>query len=517
MATDADGWPRITRINDGRLSSGRFPPSADPPKAGHPIACLLADYVLLWLKQYADHRRPPSLRPDCIGTSRGKHIPTMRVIADLHIHSRFSRACSKELTLPNIATWCAKKGIDLVATGDFTHPQWRKEIGEYLVECADGIFALKDIKTRGLENANRSSSIVPPSSCSFVLGTELSCIYKKDGKVRRVHHIILAPSLAAVDRIIAALELRGCNLHSDGRPILGLSSEALLTMCLEADPRTLLIPAHAWTPWFAIFGSESGFDSIKECFGDLTPHITAIETGLSSDPAMNWRLSQLDRVALTSSSDAHSLPNLGREATVFEIPELTFDSIVTAIRASAPAVYDSTSPRRIIETIEFFPEEGKYHIDGHRACGVRFSPLETKQHHGICPQCAKPLTVGVLHRVDKLADRAEGFIPPCAPSVRRIVPLAEIIAEAFDVASVTKRVQEQYDRLITNLGNEFFVLLDASLDAIMRASSDVVAEAVRRVRAGELVIAPGYDGEFGTVRIFSEDRPRPIAMQRALF
>lgn len=432
----------------------------------------------------------------------------MRIIADLHIHSRFSRACSKELTLPTIASWCTVKGIDLVATGDLTHPQWRQGIGEQLEECAEGIFALRD-------------EWRPPKiewgSPKFVLGTELSCIYKHDGTTRRVHHLVFAPSLAAVDRIIAALTARGCNLRADGRPILGLSSHDLLTLCLEADERTLMIPAHAWTPWFAVFGSESGYDALEECFGDLTPHIAAVETGLSSDPSMNWRCAMLDRVALLSSSDAHSLPNLGREATVLEVEAFDFDHLAAAIRASAPERYDPRAPDRIIETIEFFPEEGKYHYDGHRACNVRCTPSETRRHRGVCPQCAKPMTVGVMHRVDKLADRTDGYTPLHAPSFRRIVPLQETIAEAFGVASATKRVREQYARLTAEVGSEFHVLLDAPFDAIGHAAPVEVVEAIRRVRAGELDILPGYDGEYGTVHIFSDARPRPIATQHALF
>jgi len=429
----------------------------------------------------------------------------MRVVADLHIHSRFSRACSKELTLPNIAATCAVKGVDLVATGDFTHPQWRREIGEQLRENAPGIFTLE--------------CPIPNTQCpnrtNFILGTELSCIYKHDGKTRRVHHVILAPSLAAVDRVIAALESRGCNLRADGRPILGLSSHDLLTICLDADPRTLCIPAHAWTPWFAVFGSESGYDALEECFGDLTTHIPAIETGLSSDPPMNWRIAALDRVALTSSSDAHSLPKIGREATVLELEQLTFDAVASALRASAPARYNLAASDRIVETIEFFPEEGKYHYDGHRLCGVRCAPSETKRRGGICPQCAKPMTVGVVHRVDKLADRADGYTPN-APIFRCIVPLQEVIAEAFGVVSATKRVREQYDHLTRAVGNEFHILLDADLDVIARAAPAEVVEAIRRVRAGELDITPGYDGEYGTVHVFSEDRPRPMVRQHAL-
>ena len=437
----------------------------------------------------------------------------MRVIADLHIHSRFSRACSKELTLPNIAAWCARKGIEVVATGDFTHPKWRQEIGEQLGENAPGIFELREPTPSRSPSFGRGRN----DGTKFVLGTELSCIYKKDGKVRRVHLLVLAPSLAAVDRIIAALTARGCNLRADGRPILGVTSEDLLKICLEADPRTLLIPAHAWTPWFAVFGSQSGFDSLEECFGDLAPHIPAIETGLSSDPEMNWRISGLDRVALVSCSDAHSLPNLGREATVLELETLTFDAIASALRASAPAVYDRTAPNRIIETIEFFPEEGKYYVDGHRACKVRCTPSETKRYRGICPQCAKPLTIGVLARVDKLSDRNEALVPPQVPAFRRIVPLEAIIAEAFGVVSVTKRVRAEYERMTSVIGSEFFLLLDASLDVIARTTTPEIVEAIRRVRAGDLAIDPGYDGEYGTVRIFTPEHPRPVAAQHALF
>ncbi|MFH1099000.1 MAG: endonuclease Q family protein [Candidatus Uhrbacteria bacterium] len=441
----------------------------------------------------------------------------MRIIADLHIHSRFSRACSKEITLPNIAATCARKGIDLVVTGDFTHPAWRKEIGEELIENAPGIFECRTpqqtlrVAAGQAPNAERRTP-----ETKFILGTELSCIYKHDGAVRRVHHVILAPSLTAVDRLIASFEHRDLNLRSDGRPILGLSSRELLSICLEADERMLLIPAHAWTPWFAIFGSESGYDSIAACFGDLASHITAIETGLSSDPKMNRRLSVLDSVALVSSSDAHSLDKLGREATVFDLDVLTFDAITAAIRASAPVRYDKRASGHIIETIEFFPEEGKYHYDGHRTCEVRFSPLETKRHRGICPQCAKPLTVGVMHRVDKLADRSDDFQHTNVPSFRSVVPLAEIIAEAFGVKSATKRVCELRERLTRDVGNELHVVIDAPLDMIARVAPIEVVEAIRRTRAGDLEVLPGYDGEYGTVRIFTDARPRPIARQSTL-
>ncbi|MBI4434091.1 DNA helicase UvrD [Candidatus Uhrbacteria bacterium] len=431
----------------------------------------------------------------------------MRLITDLHIHSRFSRACSKELTIPNIAAACARKGIHLVTTGDCTHPQWRQEIGALLTEDAPGIFRLH----------SPHAPTAAAQQTQFLLGTELSCIYKHDGKVRRVHHLVLFPSLAALDHLIAQLEEKGCNLRSDGRPILGISSAELLERCLTSDPRTLVIPAHAWTPWFAVFGSESGYDALAECFGSLAPHIVAIETGLSSDPAMNRRLSSLDGVALVSSSDAHSLEKLAREATVLELTEYSFAAVTAALRSSASATYDAHAPNRIIETIEFFPEEGKYHDDGHRACGVRCTPSETRRHRGQCPQCGKPMTVGVMHRVDKLADRGEDGALARAPGFRRIVPLDEIISEACNVRSLTPRVRAQRERLLDAVGNEFYVLLDAPLEHIARSASPEVVEAIRRVRAGELDIAPGYDGEFGTVHIFTPERPRPVAMQHSFF
>lgn len=443
----------------------------------------------------------------------------MRVIADLHVHSRYSRACSKELTLPNIAAACAVRGIDWCVTGDFTHPQWREEIGRELREVGDGVFALRDV--RGASPYSDQDGIAARSdhrrgAPHFLLGTELSCIAKHAGATRRVHHLVLAPSLAAVDRLTAALEARGCNLRADGRPILGLTSKQLLELCLMADERMLVIPAHAWTPWFAVFGSESGYDALTECFEDLTPHVLAIETGLSSDPLMNWRCSWLDTVALVSSSDAHSIEKLGREATVLELASLSFASLTDALRNAAPVRYRASNANRVVETIEFFPAEGKYHHDGHRVCGVRCAPQETKKHAATCPQCKKPMTIGVLSRVDKLADREEGFRPPHAPTFRSTVPLREVIAEACGVRSVTSRVRAQYDVLTRAVGSEFFVLLDAPLEVIACSASPELVEAIRRVRVGALTIAPGFDGTFGTVRIFTDEHPRPIATQHVL-
>ncbi|MBP9748732.1 DNA helicase UvrD [Patescibacteria group bacterium] len=405
----------------------------------------------------------------------------MKTIIDLHIHSRFSRACSKELTLPNLARWAERKGIDLLGTGDVTHPAWRAEIKEQLEEVAPGIFALKK----------------DPGKARFLLTTELSCIYKHNNKVRRVHHIVCFPSMAAVEHLVASLEKRGCNLRADGRPILGLSSQALLALVLEADPASLFIPAHAWTPWFAVFGSESGYDSLVECFGDeLVKHIHAIETGLSSDPAMNWCISGLDSVMLVSNSDAHSLRNLGREANQMDLREMSYEAFAEILRTKDRS--------RFLQTFEFFPEEGKYYVDGHRACSVRLTPAETKKHGGLCPVCGKQVTVGVLHRIDALADRPDGVQPPSAVPFRHLIPLEEVIAEVLDVGKASKKVAGLYEKITADIASEFALLLDYPLVDLAGRVSDLLVEALRRVRAGEVQIAPGYDGEFGTVKIFSD-------------
>jgi len=418
----------------------------------------------------------------------------MKVIADLHIHSKYSRACSKDLELPNIALWCQKKGINVVVTGDFTHPAWFSDIKNELVETTDGVFELKSKK----------------SPTKFILGTEISCIYKKGDQVRRLHHNVYFPKISDVERFNQALEDRGCNLKSDGRPIIGLSSKDLLQVALDVTSEAMLIPAHAWTPWFAIFGSKSGYDSIEECFEDLSPHIHAIETGLSSDPPMNWRLSALDKVMLVSNSDAHSLPNLGREANVFDLEEINYKNFFDILR--------SRNTKRFLFTIEFYPEEGKYHFDGHRDCGVRLSPEETMRHKGICPQCGKKLTLGVMHRVDKLADKKSGRKPENFVPFRSMVPLAEILAEVFDQGVKTKKVNEVYEAMIAKMGSEFEILLDISIDEISKNFGEMVGEAIRRVREGEMKVEPGYDGEYGTVKIFSqEEKEAGKPKQRVLF
>lgn len=415
----------------------------------------------------------------------------MRTITDLHIHSRFSRACSQDLTIPNLAEWATRKGINFLGTGDFTHPKWLEELERDLEEVAPGTYT-----ARGVAHPAR-----------FLLTSEVACIYKRGGKVRRVHLILVAPNLAAVGRLCDALRARGCNLNADGRPILGLDAEELLKMMLEIDPQFLLIPAHAWTPWFAIFGSASGFDALTECFGENVKYIYAIETGLSSDPAMNWRLRELDNRLILSNSDAHSLRNLGREASVFDLPERTFAALREAIVERQKG--------KLVETIEFFPEEGKYHLDGHADCGVRLLPQESARTKGKCPVCAKQLTIGVLARVEAIANRPLGEKPETAIPFRSIVPLQLIIAECLGVGTASKKVQATYMDLTDKVGNEFFVLLEASIPVISAVAGERVAEAIRRVRAGELTVLGGYDGIYGTVRIFS-DEEKKAKKQRAL-
>src|SRR5574341_180138 len=410
----------------------------------------------------------------------------MRFIADLHVHSHYSRATSKDMSPEGIWKWAQLKGITVIATGDFTHPQWLKELEKKLEPAGNGLFTLKE----------RFRTDDVPVSCkadvSFILSAEISCIYSKNGKTRKVHAVILAPDFAAAARLNLALTRIG-NLKADGRPILGLDAKELLKITLDASPDCLYIPAHAWTPHFSVFGAASGFDSLEECFGELTPHIHAIETGLSSDPAMNWRLSALDKITLVSNSDAHSAPKIGREANIFDTD------------ISYPAMRDAIRTRRgFLGTIEFFPEEGKYHYDGHRDCSVSLSPKETIHHDYLCPVCGRKVTVGVMHRVEKLADREPGFRPEGAPGYTSIIPLPELIAEALHVGPASKKVNAAYFALLEKLGNEFHVLLDVPLDDIERTSTPVIREAIARMRAGNVDIAPGVDGEYGKVRIFEE-------------
>lgn len=421
-----------------------------------------------------------------------------QLIADLHIHSKYSRACSPELTLSNIDKWCRIKGINLISTGDFTHPIWFKNITDELIEEGNGFLRLRE----------------SDEAVKFILGTEVSCIYSQGGQTRRVHLCLFFPDLASVEKFNKKLTGAGKNLRSDGRPILGMSAKEVLTIMKEIAPRSVMIPAHAWTPWFAVFGSKSGFDSLEECFEELTPEIFAIETGLSSDPTMNWRLSALDKIALVSNSDAHSLPNLGREANIFalDITKTNYDELMKIIKEkkSPPA------GGQFLKTIEFYPEEGMYHLDGHRACNSRLTPKETKKNKGLCPVCKKELTVGVLNRVEKLADRPDGFTPPNAVPFVSLVELDKIIGEALDIKSrQSAAVQREYQNLIKKGGNEFNILLNLFYAELTKITLPEIVEGIRRVREKELKIEPGFDGQYGRVSIFS---PKEKAdRQKSLF
>lgn len=423
----------------------------------------------------------------------------MRIVADLHIHSPYARAVSKQMTLENLDYWARLKGITVMGTGDFTHPKWMKEIKEKLELAEPGLYKLK-VKNEKLK--------VGEAETRFMLTVEISSIYSKGGRVRRIHNLIFAPSVEIAEKINTQLGWLG-NLSSDGRPILGLDAKELAKIVFNADPEAVIVPAHAWTPWFSIFGSMSGFDSIEECFEEFTPHIFAIETGLSSDPEMNRRLSKLDAVALISNSDSHSPQRIGREANIFDC-ELSYAGIMAAIR--------SRDPKRFLRTVEFFPEEGRYHYDGHREHGVRLSPKETRKLGGKCPTCGRPVTIGVMHRVEALADRPSGTKPEGAIPFTRMVPLDEIIGEAFGVGVASKKVKAEYLKLVQAIGSEFSVLLEASEQDLKSATPAEVVEGILRIRQGRVSIEPGYDGEYGKIKIFDEaDRKNLAAAQTSLF
>lgn len=411
---------------------------------------------------------------------------------DLHLHSYFSRATSKDLKLEINEKWAKKKGLKVIGTADFTHPGWFSELKEKL-----------DIQDNGLYKIKNSKEDV-----FFLPSCEVSCIYSKGGKVRRIHLIILAPDLETVDKINTQFSWMG-NLKSDGRPIFGSEAKEIVKIITDISEKAIVIPAHIWTPWFSLFGSESGFNSLQECFEEYSSKIYAIETGLSSDPPMNWRLSQLDNLRIVSFSDAHSPANLGREATVFELEKLTYDNIIKAIKSP-------DEKNKIAFTIEFFPEEGKYHWDGHRNCNLRLSPKDTKKYKGICPKCKKPLTVGVMNRVEQLADRPEGYKPKDRPPFKSLVPLEEIIAEALGQKKGTKAVKEEYENLIQQGGSEFKILLETSLEKLEKMTLPKVVEGIKRVREGRVYVLPGYDGVYGEVKVFKEEEKEEIG-QKSLF
>lgn len=410
----------------------------------------------------------------------------MRFIADLHIHSKYSRATSKEMSPESIWKWAQLKGISVTGTGDFTHPQWLTELENKLEPEGTGLFTLKkDLRADNVPGSCRAD-------VHFMLTAEVSCIYSKNGKTRKVHAVLFVPDLAGAAKINAALSKIG-NINSDGRPILGLDAKELLRIVLDAAPDAMYVPAHAWTPHFSVFGAASGFDSLEECFDELTPHIHAIETGLSSDPQMNWRLSALDNITLISNSDAHSPAKIGREANIFDT-DISYSSMMTALKTR----------KGFHGTIEFFPEEGKYHYDGHRSCGASMTPDKTIQNNYLCPVCGKKVTIGVMHRVEKLADRKSGFKPESAPGYHSIIPLPEIISETLKVGVNSKTVNNAYMDLLGKLGNEFNILMNVPLSDIEKAGSPVIREAISRMRSCRIHIAPGYDGEFGKIKIFEE-------------
>jgi len=421
----------------------------------------------------------------------GKIQPNMAYVTDLHIHSRFSRACSQQLNIPNLVEWAKLKGINVIGTGDFLHPLWLAELKKDLVEDGSGFL-----------------SYSKDPNIKFVLTVEIASIYTDKGKGRRVHNLVFLPDFASLETFQKSLLSRRANLASDGRPIVGISSKDLLSLALQASDKALFIPAHVWTPWFGVFGSQSGYDSLKDCFEDLTGYIYGIETGLSSDPAMNWRIKELDNRSILSFSDAHSLPNLGREATVF-----TKD-----LSQGYLGMFEAIKGQKIAGTLEFYPEEGKYHYTGHRNCNVKYTPEDTKLKGVNCPVCKRSLTVGVMERVEALANREaeelgefreDGVIKSKnfdKPGFRKLVPLLQIIAEVFNTAPTTQKVHSEYKKLISNLGSERKILTSVDIAEIERVSGSKIAEGVLKVRKGELNIDPGYDGVYGVVKIWSEEK-----------
>ncbi|GAA4196748.1 hypothetical protein GCM10022252_44590 [Streptosporangium oxazolinicum] len=411
----------------------------------------------------------------------------MRFHADLHIHSKYARACSRDSDLEHLTWWARRKGVALMGTGDFTHPTWFEHLRENLVPAEPGLFRLRE--EIDLEALGPPPAGVAPGQVRFMLSTEISTIYRRGERTRKIHHLVYMPGFDEAAAFNARLDRIG-NLSADGRPILGMDSRALLEVTLSSGDGAYLVPAHVWTPWFGVFGSKSGFDTIEECYGELSEHIFALETGLSSDPAMNWRVSALDRYRLVSHSDAHSPPMVGRETTVFET-DLDYFAVLRALQTGTG--YAGTT--------EFFPEEGKYHLDGHRGCDIRTNPEETRGRDGICPVCGKPLTVGVLSRVRDLADRPDGFRPEGVAGFRSLVPLPEIVGEILDVGSKSKKVLKEVDRLTAALGPELRILEDVPVGDIA-AHSPPLAKAVERLRRGEVIREPGYDGTYGVIRLF---------------
>jgi len=415
----------------------------------------------------------------------------MKFIADFHLHSKYSRATSRDMNLENLEKWAKLKGIKVLGTGDFTHPEWLKNLKEKLEPAEPGLFKFK--------NSN--------SETRFILTTEVSCIYSKKGKLRKIHIIIFAPSFEVVEKNNVQLGWIG-NLKSDGRPILGLDAKELAKIVFNVSSDCLVVPAHLMTPWFSLFGSKSGFNSLEECFDEYSKYIFAGETGLSANPLMLWRIPDGRKVALISNSDAHSPQKIGREANVFDTG-LSYSAISEAIKTK--------DPKRFLYTIEFFPEEGKYHYDGHRICGISLSPAESKKYNNICPNCGRPLTIGVLNRVEQLSDREEGFKPENVIPFKSLVPLTEIIADALGTLVGTKQGEEEYKNLIEKFGNEFEILIDVSRSELETVTLPEIAEGIIRVREGKVYIEPGYDGIYRKIRIFSKGEQKTLSKQGTLF
>lgn len=401
----------------------------------------------------------------------------MKIYADLHVHSKYSRATSPEMGLEGLEKSAKIKGIDVIGTGDFTHPEYFLELKEKL-EQADGFYRLK-----------KSNSKV-----RFCLSVEVACIYKKNGKGRRIHLIILAQSLGDVEKINKKIESLDGNLKSDGRPMLGIDAEILVGEILNVSPETLIIPAHIWTPWYALFGANAGFDNFRECFGKYADQIYAIETGISSDPQMNWRVKDLDKKSIVSFSDSHSLPKLGRECTVFELEKLSFKNLSNALNSQISTL-DS-----VAHTIEFFPEEGKYHFSGHRKCGIVLGESEAKKVNYICPKCNKKLTMGVVDRVSVLANRTENFVNKTRPPFKKLVPLEEIIAQSLKFGKTSKKTKIEYENMLNAFGNEFKILEDIEIKELEKYNLKI-ANGIEKVREGNITIKPGFDGVYGEVEI----------------
>jgi len=424
----------------------------------------------------------------------------MEFISDFHLHSKFSRATSSQMDLENMDKWAKIKGVKVLSVGDFTHPEWFKNLKEKLMPAEPGLYVLKSSREDSFQSSMREKT-------RFIFTTEISCIFSKKGKVRKVHLLIFAPSIEVAEKINIRLGWIG-NLRADGRPILGLEAKELAKLLLDISEDCLILGAHVMTPWFGMFGSKSGFDSIEECFEEYSKYIYALESGLSADPKMLWRIPEGRKLTIISNSDAHSPTHIGREANVFDT-ELSYPAIIQAIKEK--------DPQKFLYTIEFYPEEGKYHYDGHRNCNLRLSPKETKKYNGICPRCGQPLTIGVLNRVEQLADKEEGFKPEGAIPYKSLVPLEEIIAEALGMTEGAKQVKKEYQHLIEEFGNEFNVLLNVSPSELGSVTLPEVVEGIIRVREGRVKVEPGYDGVYGKIRIFSQGEQKTIVGQKTLF